>query len=126
MRALPDRATSPPAQAQPLWRPATSTATEVIKAIRGGGVWATSAVTGAEGEEGLAPGTDGSIIAYSSTRAGETDIFYEPVAGGNEQRLALAGLDRNPNVSDGLISFERQASAGASRDVYLYDTVADR
>ena len=73
-----------------------------------------------------APGTDGSIIAYSSTRAGETDIFYEPVAGGNEQRLALAGLDRNPNVSDGLISFERQASAGASRDVYLYDTVADR
>jgi hypothetical protein len=97
---------------------------DVFKAIRSGAGWATTAVTSGSGEEGTAD-TNGALIAYDSTRAGETDIFYQALTGGAEQQLALTSLDVNPNVSGSLISFERSAPPAGQRDVYVYDTATD-
>lgn len=81
------------------------TGCDIWKAVKSAGVWSASAVTGAEGEEGV-PDTDGQIITYSSARSGETDVFWKPVAGGAEEQLSLSGFQTNPNVSGGLIAFD--------------------
>jgi hypothetical protein len=84
------------------------------------GVWSTSALTGSPGED-LEPTTDGSIIAYSSDRDGDADIYFQPVGGGPEQHLDLPGIQRNPSISGGGIAFESN-EVGGQFDIYLYDT----
>jgi hypothetical protein len=100
---------------------------QLLKATRQGAGWTTVAMTlsGETQNAGFTPDTNGALITYSATRAGETDIFYQPVAGGTEQQLALVGVETNPNVSGTLISFDRAASQGAARDIYVYDTATD-
>lgn len=92
----------------------------IWKAVNAGGVWTSSAVTGDEGEE-ASPDSNGTVIVYVSTRAGESDIYSKPVAGGAETRLALAGAQRNPHISGSLIAFEHFDAAG-NWDIMVYDT----
>jgi hypothetical protein len=100
----------------------TGAGCNIWRAVKSGSSWTASAITGSEGEESN-PDTDGQIIVYASTRSGETDIYWQPVAGGAEQRLELAGTQSNPSVSDGLITFD---SRGATDwDVWAYDTATD-
>ena len=40
--------------------------------------WTTAAVTSGAGEDGTAD-SNGALVAYGATRAGETDIYYQPV-----------------------------------------------
>jgi hypothetical protein len=100
---------------------------QLLKSTRQGAGWTTVAMTlsGEAQNAGFTADTNGALIAYTATRAGETDIFYQPVAGGTEQQLALAGVETNPNVSGTLISFDRAPSPGAARDIYVYDTATD-
>ncbi|WNG36123.1 hypothetical protein F0U61_22460 [Archangium violaceum] len=103
--------------------------------IDGCDIWAAHAVdggyqvsqlTGAEGEESL-PDTNGEVVVYvtRSTVNGvlETDIAWQPVAGGEVHRLSLPGTDTNPNISGPFIAFERWAvSEGTPNfDLMLYD-----
>ena len=69
------------------------------------GSWSTAQVTGAEGEDSF-PDTDGTWIVYGSTRGGESDIYAQPVDGGVERRLDLAGTQVNPSIDGGVVSFE--------------------
>lgn len=97
---------------------------DVWAARRAGGTWTTSNLTANAAEEGTAD-TNGALIAYNSTRAGETDVYFQPVSGGAEKQLALAGVETNPNLSGELLSFERALAPAAARDIYVYDTAAD-
>ena len=83
------------------------------------GVFTTAALTGTAGED-VRPTTNGSLVAYTSTRAGETDIFFQPVGGGAETQLSLPGIQRNPSFAGDMIAFE--SSDGAQFDIYVYDT----
>jgi len=66
------------------------------------------------------PATNGSVVVYTSTRNGETDIFYQPVAaGGAETELSLPGDQRNPSISGNLIAFESRV--GTEFDIFVYD-----
>jgi hypothetical protein len=98
---------------------------DVYKAVRSGSAWTASSIP-LPGEEEL-PDTDGAIIVYDSNRAGELDIYWQPVAGGSEQQLTLAGWQRNPNVSNGLVTFEHQdpMSAVPNWDIALYDVATN-
>ncbi|NTX38739.1 hypothetical protein HUA78_30260 [Myxococcus sp. CA033] len=82
------------------------------------------ALTGSEGEESQ-PDTNGDIVVYASTRTvdgvSDRDIYWKPVNGGTEQRLALPGLDANPSISGSLIAFERKDPAKGDFDIALYD-----
>jgi hypothetical protein len=106
----------------------SGTGCDVWKAIKSAGVWTTSAVTATAGEESR-PDTDGGIIVYASTHleggVAEPDIYWEPVTGGVEQRLALPGDQRNPSVSNGLITFESEVPGGTTWDLWAYDTMTD-
>jgi hypothetical protein len=95
------------------------TGCDIWKATGAGSLWTSSAVTGPEGEE-ASPDSNGTVIVYASTRAGEADIFYKPVAGGTEVRLALAGPQRRPSISGNLIVFEH-LDATANWDIYAFD-----
>ncbi|MFP2932923.1 TolB family protein [Pyxidicoccus sp. 3LG] len=82
------------------------------------------ALTGAEGEEAQ-PDTNGEVVVYASTRTvdgvTDRDIYWKPVGGGTERRLALPGMDTNPSVSGSLVAFERRDPAKSDFDIALYD-----
>jgi hypothetical protein len=102
-----------------------STGCDVVRAARGSG-WADSvALTAGEGEEDH-PDTDGQWVVYDSVRAGEKDIFLQPLAGGAERRIALAGIQQNPSIAGGLVAFEsRGVEAASSFEIMLYDSATD-
>ncbi|WP_375772975.1 hypothetical protein NR798_19485 [Archangium gephyra] len=90
------------------------------------GGYEVSQLTGPEGEESL-PDTNGEVVAYVTRSlvngVAESDIAWQPLGGGEVHRLALPGVDTNPNVSGSLIAFERRdaSSATPNFDVVLYD-----
>ncbi|MFP2912823.1 TolB family protein [Pyxidicoccus sp. 3LFB2] len=97
---------------------------DIWEARRGEGGFTTQALTGTEGEESQ-PDTNGQVVVYASTRTvdgvAERDIYWKPVGGGAEQRLALPGLDSNPSISGSLVAFERKAPGRSDFDIVLYD-----
>jgi len=47
-------------------------------------------------------------------------VYYQPVAGGTETHLAIAGNQRDVAISGNLIAFESNAG-GSGYDIYVYD-----
>ncbi len=99
---------------------------DIWQATRGGAVWTTTQLTGAEGDEDRAA-TNGQVVVYDSLRDGDRDIFWQPVGGGPERRLSLAGSQSNPSVSGSLIVLEAFDSAAATpnSDLVAYDLATD-
>lgn len=97
---------------------------DIWQARRTGTGFTVQALTGAEGEESQ-PDTNGEVVVYASTRTHDgvtdRDIYWKPVGGGAEQRLALPGLDANPSISGSLVAFERRDPARDDFDIVLYD-----
>lgn len=92
---------------------------EVWRAERGSAGWTTTLVS-TDGEHASAD-SDGEVVVYAATRAGERDVYWTPVSGGSEQRLSSPGIQRNPNVSDGLISYESVDGVTGTFDVWVHD-----
>jgi hypothetical protein len=97
---------------------------DIWEARWNGSGFTTQALTGTEGEESQ-PDTNGQLVVYASTRpvegGSDRDIYWKPVGGGTEQRLALPGLDANPSISGSLVAFERRAPGRTDSDIALYD-----
>jgi hypothetical protein len=100
------------------------TGCDVWAAVRAGASWTDANVSSSSAQEGTAD-TNGSVVVYSATDAGETDIFWRPVVGGAATRLPLPGVQTNPTVSGNVVSFQTAALEGAARDVYVYDLATD-
>jgi uncharacterized protein (TIGR03382 family) len=98
---------------------------DVRQAAWSGSSWVVTALTDNADPESN-PDTDGLRVVYDANRAGEQDIYWQPVGGGSEQRLALAGLQRNPSVSAGVVAFESVAVGDTTADVYVYDMASNR
>lgn len=84
------------------------------------GTWTSLQLTGAAGHESL-PATDGIYVVYGSNEGGDDNIVYQPVGGGEPTMLALPGIQRNANISDGVILFESSAALGVQFDLFAYD-----
>lgn len=98
---------------------------DIYKAVRSGSAWTATGLP-LLGEEAQ-PDTDGTIVAYGSDRSGELDIYWQLVSGGSEEQVTLAGRQRNPNVSSGLIAFEHEdpSSSILNWDITLYDVATN-
>jgi len=73
------------------------------------------------------PDTDTNFIAYDAIRAGERDIYWQAMNGlGTEMRLELPGEQRNPSISDGIVSFESIAPGASAADLFLYEIATNR
>jgi len=99
---------------------------DIWQATAGAAGWTSTRLTGPEGEEGN-PDSNGQLVVYDSIRDGERDIFWQPVGGGPEQRLALPGAQYNPNISGHMVAFESfETVDGVSAwDLMLYDLASD-
>jgi hypothetical protein len=100
---------------------------DVWQAVAAPGGFQTMALTGSEGEESQ-PDSNGQTVVYASSRTDasgvtDRDIYWKPVGGGTEYRLALPGLDANPSISGTLVAFERQdpSSPSTNYDIMLFD-----
>lgn len=99
----------------------------VWEAQRSGSGWSTAPLTSAgEGEAGL-PDTDGKIVVYSVVANGDEDIRWQPVGGGAEHELTLPGQQTNPNVSNGVVTYEQldTTTQVPNYDVWLWDIAAN-
>jgi hypothetical protein len=101
--------------------PVSITNCDVLKAIRSGGTWTVSTVVNSPYPEGN-PDTDGTWITYDVndfTGFGGR-IHYQPVSGGIDVELAIAGSQENPSISKGFIGFESRATSSPA-DLFVYD-----
>ena len=93
----------------------------ILRSVLSGGMWgAAEVVSDTPSNEGN-PDTDGTWIVYDSNRPSATggDIYFQPLMGGLETQLQLAGEQRNPSMSNGVIAFESDTGTG-SADIYVY------
>ena len=97
---------------------------DIRQAAWNGSSWVVSGITATTDEEHN-PDTDGSLIVYDAIRSGEQDIAWQPVGGGQEERLILPGQQRNPSIRSGIVAFESIA-AGTAADLYLYQVATNR
>ena len=83
--------------------------------------WTVGPVAGV-GAFDLNPATDGTWIVYDSERPSSTgrDIYFQPVGGGDERRLAIAGEEHNPSIHRGVIAFEGRDTSSTPTDIYVY------
>lgn len=92
-----------------------------MKSIRSGGGWSPAALVAHSSiNASLRSGTDGTWIVYDSTRPGATgsDIYYfQPVGGGAETQLQIAGEERFPSINQGVIAF---LSTTTTSDIFVY------
>ena len=100
-----------------VWEMCVGSNCDILKAVRVAGVWTVSTVVNSTSNEEN-PDTDGTWIAYDSNRPGDSDIFFQPVAGGSERQLVMAGDQVNPSVSRGVIAFESRA--GGPGEIFAY------
>jgi Tol biopolymer transport system component len=102
-----------------VWEKCVGSNCDILKAVRVAGVWTVSTVVSSPSNEEN-PDTDGTWIVYDSNRSGNSDIFFQPVAGGPERQLALAGEQTNPSISQGVIAFESRLTSSDPGDILVY------
>ncbi len=93
---------------------------DVMKAIRTGATWGTAVLVAASS---FIPDTDGTNIVYDSIRAGSStgrDIYFQPLGGGAETQLQIAGEQSVARISSGVIVFVSRATAGSPGDIFVY------
>jgi hypothetical protein len=98
------------------------------KALRSGSGWAVSPVL-TSAQQQWSPSTDGTVIAYACVFPGEVDICWQPVGGGAEMRLEMAGKQDFPQVAAGSIVFRCRPEpddSGLPADICLYETASNR
>ena len=95
---------------------------DVLQSVRRGGAWGAPTVVAATLSNEGNPDTDGTWVVYDSNRPSATndDIYLQPVAGGAEVPLQLAGFQRNPSISQGVVTFESSATLGGAADLWAY------
>lgn len=97
----------------------TSQQCDVTHSVRDANGWNITPLTSGGNNQDVA--TDGAIVAYSSIRNGEYDVYWQPVGGGAEMQLALPDIQWQPSVFDGVIVFESRSNGNF--DIFAYDTI---
>jgi hypothetical protein len=94
---------------------------DVMQAVRSSGTWNLSTVANSSSFEEN-PDTEGTWVAYDSNQGGtNAHIYFQPVVGGQVLFLELPGVQVNPSVSGGFISFEGTVPPSFHPDVFVYN-----
>jgi len=103
-----------------VWSSCVGFSCSVMKSIRPGGVWSAPIVV--QPAPAANPDTDGMVIVFDTGG----DIVYQDLINGSNTQLSLSGVERNPNVSAGIIAFEGAAAAGQTADLFVYQISTNR
>ncbi len=98
---------------------------DIWQAKKSGAAWTVGVVSASLNAEGN-PDTNGTLVVYDSFRAGNSDVFWRPVAGGPEAQLQLPGFEGNPSIAGNFIAFESRPTIGSTTDLFVYDIVGNR
>lgn len=111
-----------PAGTAVVWESCSASDCGIMKALFDGLTWAAPQVVSNTASVELNADTDGANIVYQSARPAATgqDIYYQPLAGGAEVQIELAGVQRSPTISQGVIAFESAETASLPADLYIY------
>jgi hypothetical protein len=112
------------------WAKCTSVAggCEVWDAARTGSTWTSGPLTSG-GTESSLPDTNGNTVVYDRALGfNESDIVWQPVAGGPAAQLTLPSVQQNPSISGGVVTFESYDPTASTPnfDLYAYDVATDR
>jgi hypothetical protein len=93
-----------------------------MQSVHTGGTWSAPTAVGSSTSNEANPDTDGTTVVYDSDRPSATaqDIYLKPVTGGPETPLELAGFQRDPSISHGVVAFETSSTFAGTADVYVY------
>jgi len=105
-----------------VWERCVGSNCDIYRSVRTSGAWGAPTLVAATTSNDGNPDTDGTTVVYDSDRPSATaqDIYFQPVAGGAEVPLELAGIQGNPNISRGVIAFESKSSPIENADIYMY------
>jgi hypothetical protein len=100
-----------------------ATGCTIWEATHGSAGWQAVALTDAAQGEAALPDTDGHTVVYSIVAGGDEDVYWQDAGGGTAHRLALPGQQTNPNISNGVITFEQldTSTQVPNYDLYAYD-----
>jgi hypothetical protein len=87
---------------------------DIMKATLSGGVWSAPAVVASA--PAANPDTDGANVVYDS--AG--DIFFQPAGGGAATQLVIDGVQLNPSIAGGVITFASSVDGISPADLFVY------
>jgi hypothetical protein len=95
---------------------------DIQRSRRAGGTWGAPTIVAATLYNESNPDTDGVTIVYDSDRPSATgqDIYFQPVGGGGETQITLTGIQRDPGIANGVISFESKDAPSAAADLFVY------
>ena len=98
------------------------TTCDILQSTRSGGAWGAPTTAAATLSNEANPDTDGTTVVYDSDRPSATaqDIYLKPVLGGAEAHLQLAGFERNPSISRGVVAFESSSTFNGVGDLWVY------
>lgn len=105
-----------------VWERCIGSNCDILQSVLSGAAWGSPAVVSATSGNESNADTDGTTVVYDSERASPTgqDLYFKSVLGGPETRLELAGLQRNPSISNGVIAFENKSAPETPADVWIY------
>jgi hypothetical protein len=98
---------------------------DIWQGVMSGAIWNVSVVTDSANAEGN-PDTNGTLVTYDSFRAGSSDVFWRPVAGGAEVQLEFSGYEHNPSMAGGFIVFESRPTLFDTTDLFAYEINRNR
>jgi Thrombospondin type 3 repeat len=107
-----------------VWERCAGIDCDVYQSVRSGGAWGAPAPVAATLlAYDTNPDTDGTTVVYQDSDpqpSTYSHIYLKPVAGGPGMQLSLAGSQRNPSISNGVIAFESKSSTLENADIYVY------
>ncbi len=112
-----------------VWQTCLVSTCSILKSTFNGSSWSSPIVVSNGPSVNTSPDTDGTSIAYDSDRVGSvdgSDIYLQPLSGGADLQLSLAGAQRNPSIANGVVAFESTAVGAFSADLFIYEVSSNR
>jgi hypothetical protein len=107
-----------------VWERCIGSNCDIVQSVRGASGWGAPTVVAATSSMSVEsnPDTDGATVVYdrSTPFASDSGVYFKPVAGGPETELELPGLQRNPSISNGVVSFASRTTPETPADVFVY------
>jgi Thrombospondin type 3 repeat len=103
-----------------VWERCVGSNCDILQSVKSSGSWSAPVVLAGTLSNEENPDTDGISVVYDADRGTGSDIYFQPLAGGTETEIEIAGEQTNPSISHGVISFESRATTSAPGDVYVY------
>jgi hypothetical protein len=103
-----------------VWERCVGSNCGIYRSVNTGSGWGSPQLVLDTASNDSLPDTDGTTVVYDSDRPSATgkDIYFQPLTGGTETELQIAGDQQDPSIDSGVIAFESRELS--TTDIYVY------